>query len=156
MVIIDQKLAPSNMFKCLFKAIDCYTRDKKIEQASQLVDTVQMKYTGPNVTSIRQSSILRQQLEELRIYRSILNIMVFKLGAESHQFTYANLNQDYDRFFQAIMEATKNNELAVLHALTHMKHEKIKLSEGHMELLHRHYKFVSESLESQLLKQHMK
>ena len=80
--------------------------------------------------------------------------MTFKDKNQSHQFTYANLNQVYDSFFQAIAEATQNNELSILYTLTHMETNGINLTEGHLELLHRHYKLVSQTLESQFLKKH--
>ena len=151
-LVINEQLPPENMFKYLFRAIHCYTDGRKVEEASRLVDLVQTQYSGKNVTAIRQSDLLSDQLKELRIYRSILNVMTFKTKSEALQFTYANLNQNYSQYFEAIIDATLNTELNVLYVLIHGTNN-LNLSEGHVALLHKHYAFVSETIEAKLLKE---
>lgn len=149
-VCIANQLPPSILFTCIFKAIDCYTMDNKISQALAVVDDVQSGYQGECVGYITKSTLLTEKLMDLRIYRSILLIMAFRLD-EASQFVKSNLEHKVSQYFEAICDSTKNNELHFLYMLTHpSKTDYYPFQVGHLELLNRLYQNIESSLESKL------
>ena len=147
---IKNDLPSPVIFQVIFKAVRAYVKDRKIEEASNFIDHVQQLYTGTNVSNIKKSALLTKRLQELRIYKAILNVMDFKNPNECMQFSRANLEKEYTSYFEAVADATLKNELPSLHVLVHVPVVGIELNEGHLELLHTHYLFVKEAIESKL------
>jgi tetratricopeptide (TPR) repeat protein len=150
---IENNLPSPVVFQVIFKAIHCFVKDRKIEEASNFVDHVQQLYTGSNVSDVKKSQLLIKRLQELRIYKAILNVMTFKNADERMQFSRANLEKEYTNYFEAVADTTLNNELPTLYVLVHVPVVGIELNEGHLELLHWHYLFVKEAMESSLARQ---
>ena len=139
---ITNQLSPGQLFEVLSKAIINYSFSDRNDLALILIDYVQRNYKGDNVAIISKSNQLSKELKNLRIFRSIILLMLFKRN-ECIQFSHSNLDNELSSYFEALCDATLENQISIIDALIQNSNTISEFNINHIKLLKKHLDTIS-------------